>query len=305
MIRVQQSAFGLGSELLITIIARNEEQAVPIFKELWSMVFAFEKRFSRFIENSELSMINKTAGKKTKISNQFKALLIESIKQSRKSGYLFNPLVLPSLQKAGYIGSWPATKNYKESLDYSNRQSHKIEDIKIENNTLKIPADSALDFGGIGKGYLLEELSEKLKKHYINSYWISLGGDILCEGYDMGTKSWSININSAKDGIQNAGTIKNANGQKLAIASSGIIKRKGNNWHHIINPKSKKPADTDVLVATLASSDAVEADVMAKCIVILGSKKAEDLIKDKKYYAVALQIVHNDNIKIRRFGNIK
>lgn len=304
MIRIQQSAYGLGSELMITLIAQNQEQTIPIFKELWSMINAFEKRFSRFIEHSELSNVNKNAGQKTKITSEFKQLLIESQKLGQQTNGLFNPLILPSLQKAGYIGSWPKPNNFKQSLDYSKRSNHPIKDIELNDDSITIPKNTALDFGGIGKGYLLEKLSAKLNKHNIKSYWISLGGDILCQGYDADNIPWAINIDSADDNITNAGTIRNLEGQKIAIASSGITKRKGNNWHHIINPETKKPAETDILVATVACGNATEADVMAKTLVILGSKKAEKLFHDNIYYAVALQIVHNDNVKIKKFGNI-
>ena len=304
MIRLQQNAKGLGSNLLITLITTDEENAQSTFKQLWAQINAFEQRFSRFIENSEISNFNKKAGYQNHISSQFRQLLEQAKNYSISTGGLFNPFVLPALQKSGYKGSWPEVHNFNNKIDFSDRLAYEAKEIKIYKNSAQIPANSAIDFGGIGKGFLLDLLAEKLLKKGYENFWISLGGDIICHGFDLDSKPWSITIEGL-DGHEDAGIIVNSSGTKMAIASSGIIKRKGANWHHIIDPRYNQPAKTDILVATIATDNATEADIYAKSMVILGSKDAESLIKTKKYYATALQISHNGNVMINKTGNIQ
>jgi FAD:protein FMN transferase len=157
----------------------------------------------------------------------------------------------------------------------------------IEKSSASIPTGTALDFGGIGKGYLLDELAEfldpKLTTAQLVGYWLSLGGDIICAGHDLDSQPWQVAIQSALELAKNVDIIKNEAGRKLAIATSGVTKRQGlkdgQAWHHIINPRTSKPADTNILTATVTADEAVAADVYAKCVVIAGAEQA------KKYQA--------------------
>jgi thiamine biosynthesis lipoprotein len=60
----------------------------------------------------------------------------------------------------------------------------------------------------------------------------------------------------------------------MAVATSGITKRRGADWHHLINPQTGQPAATDLLTATVSAPSATAADIYAKCMVLLGSKEA-------------------------------
>lgn len=303
MIRVQQSAKGLGSDLLITLVANDETSAKSIIKMLWAQINSFEQRFSRFIENSETSEFNKKAGTLNRISPEFKKLLHQSKKYALETDGLFNPLVLPLLQKAGYKGSWPKVALNTKAIDFSYRKPALATEIKIYKNSARIPCDSAIDFGGIGKGYLLDSLSTWLLKKGYDNFWISLGGDIVCHGFDIDDTPWTVIIEST-NGASDIGKIVNSKGSKMAIASSGITKRKGVGWHHIIDPRINMPAKTDILVATVVTAKATDADIDAKNMIILGSKQAETFIKSKKYYATALQISHNGNVVVHKFGDV-
>jgi thiamine biosynthesis lipoprotein len=305
MNRYQQTGRGLGSEISITIISNNQETATNYFKELWAIINAFENKFSRFITTSELSKINQLAGQKTAVSTEFKKLLKNAIEYSDKTKGLYNPLILPALQKSGYKGSWPEVTNFQVSIDFSSRKIASTNEIKIIGNSIIIPKNSALDFGGIGKGYLIDELSNHLFKNKITNFWISLGGDIVCNGFDLEQRPWSVAIANAIDNDKDVASITNHQGHKLAIATSGITKRRGKDWHHLMDPSTNKPAKTDILSATVATGNGVEADIYAKCLVLVGSESAKKQIKNKKYYASLLQISHNDSVKTLSFGNIQ
>jgi thiamine biosynthesis lipoprotein len=62
-----------------------------------------------------------------------------------------------------------------------------------------------------------------------------------------------------------------------AIATSGTNRRrwqyKGEDHHHIIDPLQKTSAKTDVVQVTVIAPRAVDADVFAKTLLILGLKK--------------------------------
>lgn len=60
----QIEAKKLGSKMLVSIVADKEPKG--LFMEILGLTDKFEERFSRFRAESELSMVNKSAGKKNK-----------------------------------------------------------------------------------------------------------------------------------------------------------------------------------------------------------------------------------------------
>ena len=280
--RYQKEITCLGSVAFLTIVSdHTQRHADNIFLDLNSTIERFENSFSRFKENSELSSFNLNSGNKTKVSPEFKAILMESKKIASDTDGAFNLFILPSLQGVGYLSSW--TDKSLVSPDFSDRNTATMDDLTIGSDWALIPKDSALDLGGIGKGFLLDILSENLDKKQIDSYWLSLGGDIICNGLDINNEPWRISVQDASVPGLIVESIKCSANRKQSIATSGITKRKGihNNsqWHHIINPTTGLPAMTELLSATVIANTGAISDVMAKSIIIKGPKFAIQLKK--------------------------
>jgi thiamine biosynthesis lipoprotein len=300
--RFQQSRKALGSEAVITLVSDDETASHGLFEKLWHQIETFEAKFSRFKTDSELSHVNQNAGERTQVSPEFVALLKTSKRLSAATDGLYNPFVLPSLQSAGYKGSWPTVDLFDPALSYTGRQLADSKLLELGDDWVMIPADSALDFGGIGKGYLLDQLAVAITDG-ITGYWISLGGDIICGGRDLEGKSWKIGIQKAET-AEKAADIANKNGKPQAIATSGITKRRGENWHHIIDPRTALPAKTDMLTATVSVATATDADVFAKCLVIVGSAGAEAFITEHNITSAVLQYTDSEGaVQLRVIGN--
>lgn len=305
MKRFQQKSYALGSEALLTLVVEDEAAIKSLFQAIWAQIRVFDERFSRFKSNSELSQFNSAAGEDTPISPAFKSLLIKSQQLSKATNGLYNPFVLPALQRAGYIGSWPTPEKHDENLNYSSRKIVPADKLVINKSSAHIPANSALDFGGIGKGYLLDQLADFLGTQHVKGYWLSLGGDIICGGFDAEKQPWKIGIADSQNPEILLEHITNQSGKRLAIATSGTTKRKGENWHHIIDPRTAKPAKTDIRMTTLTYNNATAADVYATCAVILGSNQAELFIKQHDITTTLLQIGHNDLVQVKRYGDLR
>ncbi len=284
--RYQQKYHALGSETVLTLVSdRSPSEIDQVFARLHQHITSFEARFSRFKDDSELTLFNRRAGEKVAVSEAFRRLLATAKDMSEQTGGLYNPFVLPALQKAGYLGSWPSPGVGSVATDFSAHQVVPSSHITVGDSWASLPKNSALDFGGIGKGYLLDQLAAVLRAESLTGYWLSLGGDIMCAGYDLQHRPWHVAIQDVHDVNNAVDTISNTGGDTLAIATSGIIKRKGRHngvaWHHIIDPRISLPADTDILSVTVSARTAVIADVIAKCIVIAGEDRAIAYQKQK------------------------
>lgn len=291
MRRLQQIRHALGSDVVLTLVVAETFDTDEVFHALWSEINLFEHTFSRFLDDSELTYVNQRAGELTEISSEFKALVETSMQLSEKTDGLYNPFVLPKLQAAGYKGSWPNPKLYDQQLDFSKRSIVPATALQLSADSVIIPPESALDFGGIGKGYLLDGLADMARQAGVKDFWFSLGGDIITSGYDVDKRPWQIAIQSVDPEKPNL--VIETDGQRMAIATSGTTKRAGTHhgksWHHLIHPQTGQPANTDVLTATAVTKRAVDADVYAKCCVLLGSKQAKTQAKTYGLQAYVLQ----------------
>lgn len=295
MINHHQAKLALGSDVFIVLATDLPQKKVDsIFAVLWLEIFKFEQQFSRFLPTSELSMFNRNAGLPYPVSESFRDLLITAKKMAIKTKGLYNPFILPMLQKAGYKKSF-VDKYHNDAIDdYSHRAVASIEKLKIDDDSVTIPANTAMDFGGIGKGYLADQLAKNPELDMLNGYWISLGGDVIGSGLDADGTKWEVSIQDAIKPDKLINFHYTSEEKNFSVATSGTITRKSKNdtkpWHHIIDPRTLKPAITDVLLASVAAKTSTEADIFASCAVILGSKDAPDFLQSVGISSYLLQL---------------
>lgn len=282
-----QTAQALGSTVELRLITESGNVAQSLFKKLWEKIANFENAFSRFIASSELSGLNARAGESVKVSEEFRHLLTESLKFNTRTQGLFNPFVLPALQRAGYRSSLSSKENQKLA-DYQVRDVPEFSKLKISGSSVEIPKNSALDLGGIGKGFLADRLAEMTHKTTEN-FCLSLGGDMILSGADENGSSWRVEVQSVENRSQNAATVL-CSEPSFSVATSGQVRnRNKKHQKHSIDPRTSKPSESNCLMATVVAEDALTADVLAGCCVIGGAQFAEKMFESSDVYGILLQ----------------
>lgn len=309
LIKTSQTRLALGGDVTLGLITNMpSSQTKDLFNLLWKKIFQFESRFSRFLISSELTILNRSAGIKTNISPEFRELLISAQKQAVQTGGLYNPFITPALQRVGYIKSALAGYEHDKQVDYTDCKIVGIERLIIGDNWALIPYGTAIDLGGCGKGYLADKLAYILSDYDIVGYWLSMGGDIVVKGHDENGDELTLAVQDADNLGSTTDWVIECPIDGVAVATSGTFRRQDQNiphsWHHIIDPNTKKPAITDIRLATVCADSGIDADVLASCAVILGSKKAPDYLKSHGVKSALLQCIDNngDSFNIK-FGS--
>ncbi|HET9173991.1 MAG TPA: FAD:protein FMN transferase [Candidatus Saccharimonadales bacterium] len=302
---LQQTKHALGSTALLTIVVNDEAYGQTLLDSLWQLIDDFETRFSRFRVDSELSQFNARAGQFTPISKPFQKLLTAARTKAQDTRGVYNPFILPALQQTGYVGSWPTPQHFDPQLDYRQRRIHSVDTIEFSAHTARIPADAAIDFGGIGKGYLLDELAASIDGAQVMGYWFSLGGDIICEGLDDAQQEWQLSIAAADHPTRSIAGVQNKNGMRVALATSGVTKRGASTgdhaWHHLIDPRTGTSARSDIRTASVVASRAVDADIYASCAVVLGVAEATSFLAERGCAALlqtTIQTPHSQHVHV-------
>lgn len=303
-----QKQLALGSIVEFCIVSNAPQPQInQLYADLWHTVFAFEKRCSRFLPASELSFLNRRSGLQHHISPELRDILVAAKTLSQRTDGLFNPFILPALQAAGYVHSMVSGHHNDPTDDHSGKDVPPIDQLEIGDTWARIPFNSAIDLGGCGKGYIADQIADTLPA-FVDGFWLSFGGDIIVGGSDEGGTSWKIGIQDARDNNTDITAITVPIGSRVGIATSGTGLRQGikngTKWHHIIDPRSLRPAVTDVLTATVCHSSALRADVLASCAVIVGHRAASTFLHSNQTPAALIQYQSDGSLQQTSFGDV-
>jgi thiamine biosynthesis lipoprotein len=240
---------------------------VPAWFEAW------EQLLSRFRPGNELDRLNQSNGRRMEVSRTLWEVLQAACSAEKFTGGLVSPTILDSLARLGYDRSFELLPSLGTGHSYvSPGMPGPSGDIVWDapTHSLVLPESVHLDLGGIAKGWAAEQAAWHLS-HY-GPVLLNAGGDIAISGPLSDGQAWPVGIEDPFEPETHFETLQLA---RSGVATSGKDYRrwlKDGIWqHHIIDPRTGLPAETDVLTATVVAPSVMEAEAAAKAVLILGS----------------------------------
>ena len=268
--------------------AVNKLNQVPDWFEEWEQIL------SRFRPDSELSLFNQKFGRVDSISPVFQSVLRTANQMEYESDGLVTPKILNQLEKIGYDRSFDMIKQSQSNFGNANslRSVIIMEDrsFPTENNTVQY------DFGGVAKGWAAHQAMQRLEGYAPTL--VNAGGDIAISALMPDGKGWIIKITDPFDHEKNAAELRVGRG---GVATSGIdyrIWQQGDHLrHHIIDPRTGYPAETDLISVTVIAPTVMDAEMASKTILILGGEEGLKWLRLHSSFAGFL-IYKNGEVKI-------
>ncbi len=283
----------MGCQMMAILDSEAEEAEallarVPAWFETWEQVL------SRFRPDSELSRLNARAGQgPVHISETLWQVLRAALKAAEASDGLVTPTVLPALQHAGYTDSFERLPRQQTAPATPPADFVAIaqawRDIVLDpaERTVSLPAGVQLDLGGVAKGWAAETAARRLGRR--GPALVDAGGDIAVSAPRQDGSPWIIEVASPFDESETLAQIALLEG---VVVTSGRDYRR---WtqddrprHHIIDPRTGEPADTDLVSVTVIARRAVRAEQAAKTILILGAEEGLNWLDHQRDIAVLL-----------------
>ena len=236
----------------LSLYAKNRKTAKAIADDAISIVNTLESRYSRYLPDSLLSTINRSAGNPSGVvvDNETTALLDYAQTCYQQSGGLFDVT-------SGVLRSiW----NFKENRLPSQHQIDTTleligwEKVRWAAPHITLPvAGMELDFGGVVKEYAADACANLCRSHGIHHGMVNMGGDIHVIGPHPDGTAWKIGIQDPSDPAK---TITTVNLKRGGLASSGDYQRfieiDGQRYSHILNPKTGWPVQGLRAVSVIA-----------------------------------------------------
>lgn len=151
----------------IQIAAEGEREALePGFALVRRFVEEAEQRFSRFRDTSEISALNRAAGKWFSVSEAMFSLLEEAMEVHQRTSGLFDPTILSALKSVGYDRSMDEIRSFDSMPVHFNfatlSPGFDFVELDTARRAVWMPRDMQIDLGGIAKGWIAARASQVL-----------------------------------------------------------------------------------------------------------------------------------------------
>jgi thiamine biosynthesis lipoprotein len=252
---------------------RSADRAKDALRVIQATFEREDRRFSRFRHDSEISAVNAAAGSWTPVTRPFRRVLRASLRAAESTGGLFDPTVLPALLAIGY------DRDFDEVLAGARLALNPPEpcgrwrDIRISADRVLLPEGAAVDFGGIAKGWTVDRCAKRIRE-LVPWALVDAGGDLRVVGSPPG-KGLDVAVEDPHDPSAEIVRLRVRAG---AVATSSVTTRSwGPGLHHLIDPRSGRPADTGAIQATVWARSCAAAEV-GSTWALLAPQKAIDRI---------------------------
>jgi thiamine biosynthesis lipoprotein len=281
----------MGCDMLAILESDVLSQTLPIVTQWFE---EWEQVLSRFQIDSELTQLNQIHEQPVHVSQVLWDVFQAAREAEILTHGLVTPTVLNAMLEAGYDRTFDELPHLASPTTASvEPAAAPLRDVSFNeaDRTITLTKGVGLDFGGVAKGWAAHQALMRLQVE--GPALVDAAGDIAMSGPRSDGSPWQIGV---ADPFHDQGEIETLFLNECGVATSGKNRRRwlrdGVLKHHIINPLTNQPAETDVLTVTVVAPNVMQAEAAAKCTFILGSQAGLEWIEAHGDFA-ALFILDN------------
>jgi FAD:protein FMN transferase len=211
----------------------------------------WDRVFSRFRPHSELALVNATRAPVVVVSPLFARALRASLDAAAETGGLVDPTLGAALEAAGYDRDFAAVR--ADARPAGPPAPGRWRSVRLLGRLLVRPPGLRLDLNGVVKALAVDDALALLG----GDGFVSAGGDVAVRG-------------GAVVGLPRGGSVRVESG---GVATSGITHRRwlrgGEVQHHLVDPRTGRPAVSRWSEVTVVGPTCLAADVAAKAAFLL------------------------------------
>lgn len=283
----------MGSSYTIKLSHRPllKEEFHQLKKDIHAMLDELNRSFSLYDRDSEINHFNQL--KKTdyvKVSEPFFSAVSQAIAFSKETDGYLDVTVSPLVTLWGFgpdgFSKIPEDDEIRQALMATG--TDKISVQKNDQSIRKVIPEVEIDLNSIAQGFAADRIAACLLKKNCMNFMVDVGGEFICRGKNSKNEWWKIGIETPEpslfSGEKVAAVVELAN---KSLSTSGsyrrFIEKNQKTFSHILNPKSGKPVQGNLVSVTVIAETAASADAYATALFVMGQEKAWQWLKKQNY----------------------
>lgn len=233
-------------------------------------------------ENSALGALNRAhvPGVPAPVPRELFDLLLRVARFSAASGGAYDPTLGPLIRLWSFTAPRPAVPDDTAIAAAMARCGHgRVRYDEAQAAVTFTAPGMGLDVGGVGKGYAADRVAARLRAAGVPSAGINFGGELVLLGPGPSAGRWRVGVQRPWAG--RGEILGHLLLQDTAVASSGIYDRYftagGRLYHHILDPRTGRPAENDLLAVTITAPGGEVAELLATAFMVLGREEGARL----------------------------
>jgi thiamine biosynthesis lipoprotein len=274
----------MGTYATVEIHATNQETADDIAERIRGAFERVDATMSNWAADSTISRINREAGTGTvRVDDPDVYRILKLAREyARLTDGAFDPTVGPLMRAWGFRPREPRVPTEPEIRAALEHVGWRKFELLPEHRSVRFLDDRLeIDLGGIAKGYALDVALRNFALTGAVGGLLDLGGNLAVWGAPAGEELWTVGIRDPGDP---GGILAELDLRDRAIATSGNYEnafREGDAiYGHLMDPRTGRPAASDVLAATAIADSGAQADAYATAFFVGGSLAIEPMLRD-------------------------
>lgn len=262
-------ALGTTAVVAVADPAKRDDAVALVAAEL----AALDAACSRFRDDSELTRVVRAGGAPMRISPLLLETVGAALDAARTTGGLVDPTIGRSLRLAGYDATFrvvAARDGRGFHARFERAPGWQVVELDRFNGTLRVPDGVELDLGATAKAFASDRCAQLAAERCGCGVLVGLGGDIAVAGTPP-PNGWAIGI--ADDHTDASDVTVAIRGGGVATSSTTVRRWKSGDsvLHHVIDPRTGRPADTCWRTVSVAAASCLHANVASTAALVLGA----------------------------------
>jgi len=278
------SVRALGTTATVCVTHRDDLSSARA--ELETGLAEVDEICSRFRSDSELAHLNAAAGRPVAVSTRLLEEIEVALAAALVSGGLVDPTVGHTLRLAGYDQTFALVRG-RDGRSFRPRFAsvpgwRQIE-VDAARSTVHLPAGCELDLGATAKALAADRIVRNAVSSSHGGVLISIGGDIAVSG-EPPPGGWPVRLaDDHAAGLGSRGPVVAIRSGGLATSSTTVRRWRAGRLelHHIVDPRTGRPADTPWRTISAATGSCLDANVATTAAMVLGEEAPEWLSRSR------------------------
>ena len=273
MQRAEVRGRAMGSDLHVIVWAPASAERLA---ELATYrVELLEQCWSRFRPDSELNLLHAHAGHgAVPVSEDLHRLVSALVRACSWSEGDVDATVLGGMVAMGYDADFEVIRSTPMPTSWERVPGTGMGGVRVGDGAVALPRGVGLDPGAIGKGLAGDIVTAEIAASGAHAVLVSIGGDVVTHGTPPDTGEWRISLRDDRTAGRDEIDVVTLVGDARAVATSSTLRRRWSDRHHVLDPRTGSPVESDVVQATVVADCGWRAEAGATVGLVRGSASA-------------------------------